>query len=446
MKGFDVLKVKSAVKNHNKFDLSRTHLTTMDFGQIVPLLSEETVPGDNFNIGAEYFSRLAPLAVPTYGKFAFKTVAAFVPYFQVAEDCDAWFAGKTVWEGSTPVQRCITISGLHSFIYNYCATVTANATDAEYVYVATNGNLVYRKFSNQGRYWVKILNSLGYALPENCDMQTTSTWYISTQNIKLSAYPLLAFFKLYNDYMSQSQRFNTSTLSSILQNIKYNKSFTGYSTSTGVISYTVLKSMFDALFLNYENDYFTSAWQNPNAPLSALENVNFGTVPGDYAGTVDVDNHNTYNTIPVITSPSPDHVNVAQRALDFLKDFDDWVRRNNYSGSRAVQQIYSRFGIKTDDYKTHYAQVLTTDEQPVSVGDVMSTSDTSGAILGEYAGKGIMSGGKGISCKVSDYGIILILGTCTLDIILHPISLKNISWLTEDRLRVFYIIICNFRI
>lgn len=95
MKGFDVLKVKSAVKNHNKFDLSRTHLTTMDFGQIIPLFNEETVPGDKFSIKGDYFSRLAPLAKPTYGKFSFKTVAAFVPYYMVAEDADAWLAGKT---------------------------------------------------------------------------------------------------------------------------------------------------------------------------------------------------------------------------------------------------------------------------------------------------------------------------------------------------------------
>ena len=86
MKGFDVLKVKSAVKTRNKFDLSRTHLTTMDFGQIIPLFCEETVPGDKFNVSADFFARLAPLVKPTYGKFLFKTVSAFVPYHQIAYD------------------------------------------------------------------------------------------------------------------------------------------------------------------------------------------------------------------------------------------------------------------------------------------------------------------------------------------------------------------------
>ena len=416
MKGFDVLKVKSAVKNHNKFDLSRTHLTTMDFGQIVPLLAEETVPGDKFNIGAEYFSRMAPLVKPTYGKFSFKTVAAFVPYYMVAEDADAWMAGKLNWEGSTPIQRCITIGELHSFIVSYCATVAGIATNSQYTFVNSSGSLVYRKFSNQGRYWVKILNSLGYALPENVDEQTTSTWYTTIKPVKLSAYPLLAFFKLYNDYMSQSQRFNTSALSSLLQNIKYNKTVASqYTSGTGILSSVGMKVMFDNLFLNYENGYFTSAWQSPNIPLAGLpENGDFGVVPGGYAGTVVQDSTNTYNTVPVMNTPSPDHVNISQRALDFLKSFDDWVRRNNYSGSRAVQQIYSRFGIKTDDYKSHYAQVLTTDTLPVSVGDVTATADATNVPLGDYAGKGIMAGSKGVSCQVSDFGIIFIIGYFTV--------------------------------
>ena len=95
-KGFDVLHVKSAVKTRNKLDLSRTHLTTMNFGEIVPLFVEETVPGDQISVSANYFSRMAPLVKPTYGKFQFKTVSGFVPYHQIADDADAWLAGKTL--------------------------------------------------------------------------------------------------------------------------------------------------------------------------------------------------------------------------------------------------------------------------------------------------------------------------------------------------------------
>lgn len=411
MKGFDVLKIKSAVKSHNKFDLSKTHLTTLNFGEIMPVYVEEVIPGDKFNISADYFSRMAPLAKPTYGKFSFKTVSAFVPYHQIAVDSDAWFAGKTSWEGTTPVQRYFTVEYLTNFIITYCTTTTgANQNNSVFTYTDSNGQTVYNVFTQKGKYYVKILNALGYTLPQGVDLQANSTWKTNTKNTKLSAYPLLAYFKLYNDYMSQSQRYNSSVLSDTLRKIKYNIAITNLYATTGELTNTCLNTLFTWLFLNYENDYFTSAWQQPNNAINSIENVASSNIPGHTNVVVDNTNDNVVN-VPVVSSVA----SIGQRMLDFLKDFDNWVRRNNYSGSRAVQQIYSRFGIKTDDYKSHYAQVISTDTLPIQVGDITATGfDNSDEGLGSYCGKGIMSGSKTVSCQVSDYGIIIILGYFTV--------------------------------
>ena len=418
MKGFDILKVKSAVKNHNKFDLSRTHLTTMDFGEIVPLFVEETVPGDKFNIGSEYFSRMAPLVKPTYGKFSFKTVAAFVPYHQVAWDCDAWFAGKTTWEGQTPHHRYISVHDLFQFIYNYCITTTgANSGNTDFSFVNNSGTIIYNLLTKKGKYYVKVLNALGYALPQGVDTRSGSTWSSSVKDTKLSAYPLLAYFKLYNDYMSQSQRFNSSTLSNFLQNVKYGKTATGFNNATGQILQAGIKVLFDNLYLNYENDYFTSAWQQPNNAINGYESLTGLEVPGySYLGAsypLTETNMTDNMTVSQTTTDAQGAtiVKIGQRALDFLKDFDDWVRRNNYSGSRAVQQIYSRFGIKTDDYKSHYANVLSTDIVPVQVGDITANAGTNFTLngstqtvaLGDYAGKGIVNGSKEIPFSETEY-------------------------------------------
>lgn len=103
-----------------------------------------------------------------------------------------------------------------------------------------------------------------------------------------------------------------------------------------------------------------------------------------------------------------------QRTLDFLRSFDNWVKRNNYSGSRVVQQIFSRMGIKTSDYRDHYAHVITTEEMPIQVGDVTATADSTDVPLGDYAGKGIMNGTKPFSYKADDYGILIVLGYFTV--------------------------------
>lgn len=411
MKGFDILKIKSAVKSHNKFDLSKTHLTTLNFGEIMPVYAEEVVPGDKFNISADYFSRMAPLVRPTYGKFNFKTVTAFVPYHQLAVDSDAWFAGKTTWEGTTPVQRVITVEELTSFITGYCTTTTgATATNSVFTFIDNTGVTTYNIFTPAGKYYMKVLNALGYTMPQGVDYQTGSTWMTYTRKTKLSAYPLLAYFKLYNDYMSQSQRYNSSILSDTLRKIKYNVYISGMYATTGELTAACINSFFTWLFLNYENDYFTSAWQQPNNAINSIENITSSTIPGWSNVVNDTTTDNTL-VVPVQSSV----VNIGQRMLDFLKDFDNWVRRNNYSGSRAVQQVYSRFGIKTDDYKSHYAQVITTDSLPVQVGDITATGyDASDEGLGNYCGKGIMSGSKAANCNVSDYGMILILGYFTV--------------------------------
>ena len=411
MKGFDTLKVKSAVKSHNKFDLSRSHLTTMEFGQIIPLLVEETVPGDKFNISAEYFSRLAPLAKPTYGKFEFKTVSAFVPLHQIAYDAEAWLAGKTTFEGQTTTPRYIPMDEFAYFIYTHCCTTTgATAANSQFNYVDSSGTTKYNLFTKQGKYWIKILNALGYALPQGVDLRTTSSWYTSVRTTKLNAYPLLAFFKVYNDYMSQSQRYNTSPLSDFLLKVKYGKTYTSYyNASYGQIQSAGVKLMFDNLFLNYENDYFTSAWQNGNAPIASVQDISQVYAP--------VTNENIrYSTTQTYLTENVNSnaVNISQRALDMLKDFDNWVRRNNYSGSKAVQQVYSRFGIKTEDYKSHYANILGTSKSPIQVGDVTATTEGTNQVLGDYAGKGIMNTGDSVSCSVSDHGILLVLGYFTV--------------------------------
>lgn len=413
MKGFDVLKVKSAVKSRNKFDLSFSHLTTMDFGEIVPLFARELVPSDEFTVRGDYFSRMAPLVKPTYGKFQFKTVAGFVPYHQVAYDADAWISGKTSLEGQTTHSRFITVGDLWSFIETYCITTTgATSTNCNVSWKNSSGTVTYGLFTKQGKYWVKILNALGYACPQGVDLQTSSSWYTSVRSVKLSAYPLLAFFKLYNDYMSQSQRFNTSVVSDVLYRIKNGIAYSGMWTyTTGEILPGGINALFSNLFLNYENDYFTSAWQNPNAPLNSLESIGNGmNAPSRGSETI------SYNVgANELKTPVTSNYNyVSQRALDFLRDFDDWVRRNNYSGSRDVQQIYSRFGIKIEDYKTRYSHIINTDSLPIQVGDVTATADANSVPLGDYAGKGIMNGSKEVYYKSSDYGMLFIFGYFTV--------------------------------
>ena len=463
-RGFDKLNVKSAVKSRNKFDLSRTHLTTMDFGQIVPLFCEETVPGDKFDVNATYFSRMAPLVKPTYGKFYFKTMEVFVPYYQICDGIDAWMAGRKNWEGSMTVSRWIKQRDLLAYLVMSAVSTEVSSTDVaagswyDFQYKNASGTVKYQKFTEKGRFYIKVLNSLGYVVPDNGSLQTSSGWYNGLGDSNLSALPLLAFAKGYNDWMSQSQRFNSSSLTKFLKDVKHNvtstyDSNTAYNATNSMVTAYGISLIMSRLELCYENDYFTSAWQYPNAPISnevydpTMSGLAGISVPGfdnDEDNVLTTDNYDQYyrasdlsiagpeeddgsgeeddGTGGLVASGAAGTLKISQRALDWLKSFDDWVRRNNYSGSRAVQQVYSRFGIKTEDYKSNYANLIDKNTIPVQVGDVtalaqdyVSDGSSSNIELGDYAGKGILSGNGSFSFDAKDYGMLFVFGWYTVD-------------------------------
>lgn len=411
-KGFDRLHIKSAVKSRNKMSLDETHLTTMDFGQIVPLYAKELIPGDKFNVQASFFSRMAPLVRPTYGKFSFKTVSVFCPFHQVAYDVEAWLAGATTWEGVTPNSRFFSWDHFTTFVINHCCTGSgATASNCDFSYVDAGGTTQYRLYTQYGKYAMKVLNSLGYSMPMHIDWTSLADWQTQKPQL-ISALPLLCFAKAYNDYMSQSQRFNTSALTDLLRCVKYNITSAGlYDSNTHCLLFTGIKTIFDNIKLCYENDYFTSAWQHPNSALYVNESIPY------YTNDSNLGVHplrNTYANDYLEQGVNNNIATISQRALNWLKGFDDWVRRNNYSGSRKVQNIYSRFGIKTDDYRSHYAQVLDTNVFPIQIGDVTATADTNSVPLGDFAGKGIMNGSIPVNYDSNDYGYLFVFGYFTV--------------------------------
>lgn len=419
-KGFDVLHISSAKKAYNNIDISRDHLTTLDFGQIGVLCHEPSIPDDDFVCKASYFARMAPLVKPTYGKFLFKTVTAFCPYHMIAEDSDAFFAGRSTWQGKTPNLRWMLFSEFWSFLHNDCS-VAGSASDFDFAFVSSSGTQGYRKLTAVGKVYVKMLTQLGYTIPENIDLQTGSRWLVNVSGMKLNIMPILAFAKVYNDWMSQSQRYNTSQLTSLLRAIKHNETVSTLYSNNALTHYGLL-AILQHILLCYDTGYFTSAWRYPNTPLTSTpEGISSAEVPqssdpvlhkANFVGSNLQDNY-THSAI-VGGSQWQNLQVIGQRALDFLQAFDNWVRRNNYSGSREVQQVYSRFGIKTSDYRSNYADVISTSSTRVTVGDVTATASSTSEPLGDYAGKGIMDCGDAVQYKCNDYGLFMILGYFTV--------------------------------
>lgn len=197
----------------------------------------------------------------------------------------------------------------------------ASASNSQFTFIDSNGNVGYRLFTDKGRYVVKVLNALGYSIPQGVDLSTGSNWLSTEGSYNLSAYPLLAFFKAYNDYMSQSQRFNISALSAFLRGVKQNKSVGGYYPATGQIDYNGISLLFDNLYLCYDNDYFTSAWRYPVSPLGVGTEPQLSSAGVPASSLEGVENNNQYVDLQSYRTDGSEF-QISQRALDWLKSFD----------------------------------------------------------------------------------------------------------------------------
>lgn len=383
--------------------LNRRMLTTFEFGQILPVFHMDVIPGDKISISPELFSRMAPLAVPTYGSAAFKLLPIFVPYHQVYQYFDAWIAGKTSERGGGIGPVYFTGKDVLDLFNNALYSSIATGA-AAYDFAYNSGGFINKKFTEKGRYLFKLFRCLGYHIPMG---QTLAT----ADELKYNALPLLAFLKAFNDYMILSSRYETTPLTATLESYRVGSQNSADGVKVNLVNLFTTVFPIENLRPLYENDYFTSAWQFPNQPAQDSTQWDLrNKVFSDILPSNDNIRATSVNTEAEFSEST------SQPLMRMVTAFDAWIRRNNYTGSKYVQRLLTRYGIKTEDYSIYFAHILGDESViPLQIGDVTSTSNTLdlngsvdlGSALGDYAGKGIVSGGvRNCKFKADDFGML----------------------------------------
>lgn len=464
---FKNLSIKPADTEFNRFNFSHDLMTTTDFGQFTPILSIENIIGDKYKIDISTLTRVAPMVFPTFGRVVLRLVSAFVPYYTIADDADSYLQGLKYF-GSQPVYgRLIYYRTLSHFFFEKLANnpTAGNGWDGskmKYLRLATKdeyedfirtyfdytddsvsysekaGSFPERFFlwrgrvdgSSQvhtspklfvltalGKWYLKLFKSLGYGVSHFIDwMYNSSTQGFDSEsfNLKLNAYPLLCYMKLYVDLMLPTSYYQTSPLLDFLYKVKSN--YTGF-VNAGILNdnnfYSAL-SQLSKVF--YDSDYFTSAWQSPNAPLGST---------GSFVSPERFRDDNT-NTLLVADKDATGidiyNNSLTSQQLRFLSAFDSFVRRNNLVGYREFNAVYARYGIKPSEMKSNYCQLVDIRDLDLQVGDVTSTSQSEDTLLGAYAGKGFISGDNNINYEAKDFGMFI---TCAY-LVVKPVYFQGI--------------------
>jgi hypothetical protein len=259
---------------------------------------------------------------------------------------------------------------------------------------------------------------------------------------------LLALAKVYVDWFWLQQYSNVSEYDELL-------SMCNCDVTAGPIVLNpnqVRKILVTCSFVQYDSDYFVSAWDKPNSPNSGnysdfkLVNIDSvyqltgfttspaalryyterGSVSNNSGGTSSSDRIGAANA-PFITplvglstslggsTAAVTATPISEYLLHGLHALTDYMKRHQLAGSRAFDRYLARFGKALPAEKMNRCNYLGASVQDIQIGDVMSTGDTAnslagtGSQLGAYAGKGMSYGNAHFDFSTDEYGYFIVL-------------------------------------
>lgn len=464
MSKLNVKPVASGLYHHSYNPYS---VISLDFAQLCPERVLEVLPRDRFSISGESTLRSAPQIFPPFGKAYLKTAAFFVPEYQLIEYSEAFRSNMNYWKGKSvvcPTFRSTTLSslfgrsvnGLASQVYVSSNPTTdsgiPNVSQFDFVQIVDNAgapNFRYCLLNTLGRYYYKVFKSLGYDFPSYVYHALTTDTNNSGQ-FSLNALPLLAYAKIYADMFLYGTQYNYNELVHLLHAIHDGEDFTDsggnlcYTASTGIITEAGLLTILYAIRLPHEQNLYTEAWNSPNSPSGIAPGTEInaiGNPPSQSLLSPYLEN-DPYTMQESISSTKDGNIyannagtvyTLSAKGNKFLMAFDKFVKRFGLFGSKAVQRVYAGFGVKSDDFKTHFVHKIYEGQSQISFYPVMSNADTQGlGVLGKPIGSfaGYAQGGLNFdfSYKSQEFGYIIVLSWVQIvPLILrgvHPANLR----------------------
>ena len=416
--------VPTAIVAHSKQDLFCQHITTGNFMDFMVAKRMRVVPKQLLKVSHRLFSRVDPLEVPTYGDSTFRTRVFFVPYRTIMPSWND-FIEDTVHhyaDGNNslvPFAHRIKNSQLVLFLMNTtnsvdypaCSVEVDNLDTCDFVVIASNGTPHGYNLTPYGSRCLKLFQQCGYQIDFN--LKNVETYHCALQ--------LLAFAKVYYDWYYQNQYIDDEwalAMQDILQYDTTLQDFADYFTSSkiGILMRVITK-------VNYDSDYFVSAWDNPVGPTTgSMSSLNIPDVA--LGEEVRAFVNGSSSATPFLASHDRAEGSyganlISQYSLDALKSLNDYCKRKQIAGARVFDRYLAEFGVTLQSEALKRSVYLTDYIQQVNVGDVTSTSDTInedangnvvGSQLGSYAGKAISAGEfNSFDFEAYEYGELVIV-------------------------------------
>lgn len=294
-------KVPVKVQKKSGFDKSFQNLFTGKVGTIIPILTDELIPNTTVHLRMAITTQLPPLASDTFMRVKQKYAAFFVPTRILVPRYEEWLAGQS--------------------------NVTTGAKVALPVF-AFNPETDKAAYGNGS-----LLDYLGYKCSE--------TKFTELQSQVVSALPMLAYHKIWNDWfrnsLVQKDIFNRAVASPLVYNP---------STSSVLVPINTANNRY--VFTYSANSDETTAGGSAFADgvqITSLRQANFGSdlftscTPKPQNGQAQSVSFDVVNSGGKFTIS-------ALRAANSMQQF---LERNNLAGNRLVDYVKAQYGANLND-------------------------------------------------------------------------------------------------
>ena len=396
----------------NKFDLSCKHITTTDFGLLRPIYSRMMVPADKFEVALNSFHRLDPMVAPNNSDMNVHTRAFFVPFRTFIPNFNEFIANTpAVNQGS--VYASVKVP---TFTAKVVLDAFQDKSLGDVVAYDKAGDLVFRdqiangwrkiKLTTRGRCFYSLLLSLGY----NFRFDPLNDGDLNKQ--AFSALPLLSYLKVWIDWYVPSRFYFTDNTIVTLQKI-LSPAHSGIS-----IELAELVAISKALCVFFTEDYFSNCLSQPFGDNMPTVRPVVKTTAFD-GSVVDTTVDNLSNGAVLTSSDQDTYTQFNALSIKSLGAIQAMLNRNAIVNQKLKDYIKINYGLEPNLDTFNMSHYLGSSFDRLIVGDVMSNADTMtasgnvGAVLGQYAGKGLGSSDAKFACHATEFGMFLVLQDIT---------------------------------
>lgn len=385
---FNSIRVKKPKRS--AFNLSHEVKLTCDFGELVPFVCQEVLPGDSWKLSAESLVRFAPLKTPMMSRVNVYTHFFFVPNRLL---WDSWKDFITGGEDGTaaPVFPTITLKEgcISGTLPDYLGVPTRKGNDKTPRTISALPFRAYWTVFNEYYRDQNLQDPIAFNTASG-DWPVTSSWDI----LKLQK---RAWAK---DYFTSAlpwpQRLPDNQVPKVPM-------------SQGDVNVVLADRTKTPIWERASGDTGSIPSLSPIVRGAAGQS-RFGSVSS--SGVSDTGHDAIYNPNGTLKARFGSDSEVGFTINDFRNAYSlqRWLENNARGGARYIEQILSHFGVRSSDARLQRPEFLGGGKIPVVVSDVVQTSETSGSSpQGELAGNATAYGLNGATKKrfFEEHGIII---------------------------------------